>query len=106
MAKDRIRYIQQSVDYLDAIFDYICLENPDTARKMLNSFRVSIERLSTAPYLGAARRTDEAMLISSGYRYIVASPYLVFYRIIGEEVCIGRILHSRQDWLPLPFGLR
>ena len=72
MAKDRIRYIQQSVDDLNAIFDYICLENPDAARKMLNSFRVGIERLSTALYLGAAHRTDEAMLISSGYHYIVA----------------------------------
>ena len=44
---------------LNAIFDYICLENPDAARKMLNSFRVGIERLSTALYLGAAHRTDE-----------------------------------------------
>ena len=106
MAKDRIRYRQRSVDDLDATFDYICRENPDTARKMLTSFQVSIKRLSTAPYLGAALRTDEAMLISSGYRYSAASPYLVFYRIMGEEIRIGRILHSRQDWLPLLFGIR
>lgn len=79
MAEYRIRYAQQAVDDLDAIFDYICLDNPDAARKMLQSFKTSIGRLASAPYLGAALRTDSPLLISSGYRYIVVSPYLVFY---------------------------
>lgn len=106
MADYRIRYAQQAVDDLDAIFDYICLDNPDAARKMLQSFKSGIERLASAPYLGAALRTDSPLLISAGYRYIVVSPYLVFYRVVDDEVRIGRILHSRQDWLPLLFGIR
>ena len=106
MAEYRIRYAQQAVDDLDAIFDYICLDNPDAARKMLQSFKISIGRLASTPYLGAALRTDSPLLISSGYRYIVVSPYLVFYRVVDDEVRIGRILHSRQDWLSLLFGMR
>ena len=106
MADFRIRYTQQAMDDLDAIFDYICLDNPDAARKMLQAFRTGIEKLAATPYLGAALRTDSPMMISSGYRYIVVSPYLVFYRVVDQEVRIGRILHSRQDWLPLLFGIR
>lgn len=106
MDEYRIRYTQQAVDDLDAIFDYICLENPDAAKKMLQAFQTSISRLASAPYLGAAMRTDEPMMIAAGYRYAVVSPYLVFYRVVEKEVRIARILHSRQDWLSLLFGIR
>ena len=106
MADFRIRYTQQAMDDLDAIFDYICLDNPDAARKMLHAFRTGIEKLASTPYLGAALRTDSPIMISSGYRYIVVSPYLVFYRVVDQEIRIGRILHSRQDWLSLLFGIR
>ena len=106
MAEYRIRYTQQAVDDLDAIFDYICLDDPDAARNNLNKFKSSIEKLAAKPYHGAALRTDSAVMIAAGYRYIVVSPYLVFYRVVDSEVRIGRILHSRQDWLSLLFGIR
>lgn len=106
MPEYRIRYAQQAVDDLDAIFDYVVLENPEAARKLLAQFEKSILRLAEAPMLGAAIQSDEAMMIAAGYRYIVVSPYLVFYRVCGNEVRIGRILHSRQNWLHLLFGIR
>lgn len=106
MVKYRIRYAQQAVDDLDAIFDYICLDNPVALTKMLKAFQMRMEGLATAPYSGAALRTDAPAMVASGYRYVVVSPYLVFYRVVGEEVRIGRMLHSRQDWLALLFGMR
>lgn len=88
------------------IFDYVRLENPDAAQKLLTQFRTKIERLAASPYVGAALRTDDSLLISSGYRYLVVAPYLVFYRITeNKEVAIARILHSRQNWLYLLFGI-
>lgn len=106
MADYRIRYAQQAIDDLDAIFDYVCLENPSAAEKLLSAFDDSISRLKTAPYIGTALRTDKPMFVAPGYRYLVVSPYLVFYRADKQNVYIGRILHSRQDWLPLLFGIR
>lgn len=106
MSKYRIRYTQQAVDDMDAIFDYIVLENRDAAHRMLAEFERSVNRLADSPYIGAAIRTDEPMMIKPGYRYLVVSPYLIFYRVTDGEVRIGRILHSRQDWLKLLFGLR
>ncbi|NLG23842.1 MAG: type II toxin-antitoxin system RelE/ParE family toxin, partial [Clostridiales bacterium] len=94
------------VDDMDAIFDYVVLEDQDAAFKMLDAFEKRIGQLAQSPYIGAAIRTDEAMMIASGYRYLVVSPYLIFYRVTDGEVRIGRVLHSRQDWLQLLFGPR
>ena len=101
----KIVYAQQAMDDLDAIFDYVRLENPDAAQKLLSQFRTKIEKLAASPYIGAALRTDDSLLISSGYRYLVVAPYLVFYRITENQVAVARILHSRQNWLYLLFGI-
>lgn len=106
MSKHRIRYTQQAADDLDAIFDYIALDNRDVAIKMLNAFDSSIRRLADTPYLGTALPSRENMMIAHGYRYLVVSPYMIFYRVHNDEVRIARILHSRQDWLHLLFGQR
>lgn len=50
MAEYRIRYAQQAADDLDAIFDFICLDDPEQARKMLQAFKISISRLASAPF--------------------------------------------------------
>lgn len=89
MTDFRIRYARQAIDDLDAIFDYVCLENPAAAEKLLSAFDSSISRLQTTPYMGAALRTDQPMFVAQGYRYLVVSPYLVFYRVDGRDVYIG-----------------
>ncbi|MEG2719587.1 MAG: type II toxin-antitoxin system RelE/ParE family toxin [Clostridia bacterium] len=106
MSKYRIRYTQQSVDDMDAIFDYIVIENRDAAIKLLQAFEESIGHLADTPYIEAALPTGDAAMIANGYRYLVVSPYMIFHRVFDGEVRIGRILHSRQGWLHLLFGLR
>ena len=104
MGKYRIRYAQDAVDDLDVIFDYIALDDIDAAERMLDTIDESILRLADQPRLGAALPTEGESMLRRGYRYLVVKPYLVFYRFENDEVRIGRILHSRQDWLFLLFG--
>lgn len=106
MSKHRIRYTQQAVDDMDAIFDYIAIANRDAAAKLLRAFDESISRLAETPYIGSALPANETAMIANGYRYLVVSPYMIFYRVSDHEVRIGRILHSRQDWMQLLFGPR
>lgn len=105
MVKHRIRYTQAAIDDLDAIFDYIAVEDRDAAIKLLERFDKRITQLADAPYTGAAVSSDELTMVASGYRYATVLPYLIFYRVVPSEVRIGRILHSRQDWLHLLFGV-
>jgi len=103
MARHRIRYTQAAIDDLDAIFDYIAIEDQNAALKMLAKFERSIERLAEHPNIGMAVHSGASGRISAEYRYVTALPYLIFYQIKDDQVCIGRILHSRQDWLHLLF---
>ncbi|MDD3335887.1 MAG: type II toxin-antitoxin system RelE/ParE family toxin [Eubacteriales bacterium] len=54
MSKRRIRYTQQAADDLDAVFDYIAVENKDAALKLHKAFDESILRLAETPYIGVA----------------------------------------------------
>jgi toxin ParE1/3/4 len=99
MNKYRIRYTEIAVEDLDLIFDYISADNRVAAQKMFERLKTSIERLSDMPQLGAVLPTNDLSLVERGYRYLVIDPYIVFYRIPDQEVRVGRVLHSRQDWL-------
>lgn len=104
MGDYRIRYTQDAIDDLDVIFDYITLEDQEAALRMLDEIDQRISQLTEQPYMGAAIPTNDFSVVRHGYRYLVVSPYLVFYRAEANEIRIGRILHSRQDWLFLLFG--
>lgn len=99
----KILYTRLAEDDLDAIFNYIAIDDREAATKLLKAFDQSICRLAVNPYLGAALPTEDDFIAPSGYRYIVVSPYMVFYRVEDGEVRIGRILHCRRDWLSLMF---
>lgn len=103
MTKCRIRYTRDAVDDLDSIFDYISEDNRRAAVRMLERIESAILRLADNPRLGAVLPTNELSLVKPGYRRIVVSPYLVFYRFDDGEVFVARVLHSRQDWMHLIF---
>lgn len=103
MGKHRIRYTRAAIDDLDSIFDYIDEGNRDAAVRMLNRLEQAILRLAENPRLGAVLPTNDRSLVSPGYRRLVVSPYLVFYRIGEEEIMVARVLHARQDWMHLLF---
>ena len=104
MAKYRIKYAIAAMDDLDAIFDYIAVEDREAAIKLLENIDRAVNHLSEAPYIRMALQSDEFGVMAMGYRYIVVSPYLVFYRILGNEVRVGRVLHGRRDWMQLLFN--
>ena len=103
MSKHKIRYTAAAVDDLDGIFSYISDDDRIAAVKMLDKIEAAILKLGDMPRLGAVLPTNELSLVESGYRMLVVEPYLIFYRIRQNEVWIGRVLHSRQDWLYLLF---
>lgn len=97
--KSRVRYTPAAVDDLDEIFSYITQDNWQNAEKMLEKLNREIGGLADFLHMGSVLSEDDYTLIQRGYRFIVASPYLVFYRIINNEVIIHRILHGRRDYL-------
>ena len=72
---------------------HIAAENPRAAERQVRLVINAIARLADFPELGRVGRIE-------GTRELVVSrtPYLVAYRLAGNEIEILRVLHGRQRW--------
>jgi len=95
----KIKYTPVAIDDMDEIFSYISKENADAAELMLEKISAKVNRLSKFPNMGSVLSDEEYTLIQQGYRFIIAQPYMIFYRIIKNTIIISRILHGRRDYL-------
>ena len=77
---------------LDAIADYIALENPVAASELVKRIFGHIEQLVNHPESGS--RPQE--LGKSRYRQIVEPPCRVFYRYDGHKVFILHVMRSER----------
>lgn len=77
---------------LDAIADYIALENPQAAAQIVRAVFTHVEQLIEHPDSGS--RPVE--LGRSRYRQIIEPPCRVFYRHDGRKVYILHVMRSEQ----------
>ena len=77
---------------LDAIADYIALENPIAASALIKRIFVHVEQLADHPESGS--RPQE--LGRSRYRQIVERPCRIFYRYDGHKVLILYVMRSER----------
>ncbi len=79
---------------LDDIWDYIAVNNPDAADRVLDKIDTLAHQLAKLPNLGT--RCDE---LSEGLRQFPVRPfeYVLFYRPTDEGIRLIRILHGRRD---------
>lgn len=77
---------------LDAIADYIALENPQAASEVVGRVFEHVEHLEAHPESGS--RPPE--LKRSRYRQIIEAPCRVIYRYDGEKVFILHVIRFEQ----------
>jgi toxin ParE1/3/4 len=102
-----MRKIKISEDaYLDieTMFAYISEDNKSAAKKLKKKIYDGIKSLSDFPFKYPVIQEDDVPGIERGYRYMVVSPYIVFYRVLDDVIVIARILHTKQNWLQTLFG--
>jgi addiction module RelE/StbE family toxin len=87
----QIIWTEPALNDLDAIADYIALENPQAAALVQRVFR-HVERLQQHPESGS----DPPELKHLRYRQIVEPPCRVFYRFDGEHVVILHMMRAEQ----------
>ncbi len=94
--KFQVNLLPQAEEDLQEIIDFIAEERPGVANKMLDKFSQSFSQLAINPESG--RRARDKRLFLLGYRYLVVSTYLVFYRIQLKRIFIYRILHGARNY--------
>ena len=85
-------WTEPALSDLDAIADYIALENPAAARELVQRVFQHVEQLADYPENGS--RPGE--LRGSRYRQIVEPPCRLFYRYDGECVFVLHVLRGEQ----------
>jgi toxin ParE1/3/4 len=87
-----IVWSEPALSDLDAIADYIALENPVAAAELVQRVVGHVGQLADHPESGS--RPQE--LKRSRYRQIVEPPCRVFYRYDGQKVFVLHVMRSEQ----------
>lgn len=87
-----IVWTEPALSDLDAIADFIALENPTAAQKLVRRIFKHVEQLKDHPASGS----KPAELDDRNYRQIVEPPCRVFYRCDEKSAYILHIMRSEQ----------
>lgn len=89
-------WTEPAVTDLDAIADYIALDNPVAASALVQRVVAHVEQLADHPESGSKPRE----LRGSRYRQIVEPPCRVFYRHDAEKVYVLFVMRAERDFDP------
>ena len=78
------------------ILEYIQIDNPTVALRLLDDIDKTISKLAYFPYMGHAPKDHR--LIHLNYRMLVVENYLVFYVVLDDVIEIRRILHGKRKY--------
>ncbi len=88
-----IIWTQPALNDLNAIAEYIALQNLTAAKELVQKVFAKVERLEAFPESGRIPPELEHL----NYREVVVSPCRVFYRFDGEKVYILFVMRMEQD---------
>ena len=87
----RIKWLRAATKNLDQAVSYLAKDDPEAAEKMFWHIWNSVEALSEHPEKGRPGRIFKTReLVIQGY------PFIVPYRIRGDEVQVIRVFHTSQ----------
>jgi len=87
-----IVWTEPALSDLDAIADYIAIENPEAAARLVQRVFRHVEQLEAHPKSGSR----PAELTGSRYRQIVEPPCRIFYRYDGEHILVLHVMRSER----------
>jgi len=89
----RIVWRRQARDDLLALRAYIARDNPRAAARIGRAILIAVDRLVLLPRLGRPGRVADTREL-----VVPRTPYVVPYRIKGDEVQILRVYHGARRW--------
>jgi toxin ParE1/3/4 len=92
----RLIWAPASLRDLRDIEAYFSQRNDAAAARVLRALRDTSNRLHDYPRIG--RAYDEPFRVL-GVRH---TPYLLIYRLRGDDIEIARVRHARENWLHDP----
>ena len=89
-----VLFSPEALQDMEDIRNYIAMDNPEAAERVLNAFEANAALLAMQPGLGQLRFTLRGLRV----RVVSEFPnYLMFYREQAGRVEIVRVLHGARD---------
>jgi toxin ParE1/3/4 len=88
----KVIWADPAIQDLDAIADYVALDKPEAAPRLVRWVLAAIERLQRFPHMGSVPRELRGL----PYRQLIGSPCRIFHRVEKEAVYIVHVLRGEQ----------
>ena len=100
----KLRFTPRAMNDLMAIRRFIRDEygNPKAAKRITDRILAQCASLKQFPQSGMA--LSARFGIDTDVRYLVCEGYMIFYRVEGEFVSVGAVIHGKTDYLHILFG--
>ncbi len=89
----RLIWTEPALSDLDEIAEYIALDNPDAAKKLVKKIFQKVERLEQHPQSG--RKPPE--IKKTSYREVIVYPCRIFYRVDKKDIYILYVMRGESQ---------
>ncbi|WP_407306924.1 type II toxin-antitoxin system RelE/ParE family toxin [Desulfosporosinus sp. SB140] len=96
MSRYKVKILQIAREDIGEIFFYIAADSSELALAMIDKITDKIDMLAELPLVGKIVPDNE--LAKQEYRMLIIESYIVFYKLIDDEVVIYRVLHGMRDY--------
>jgi plasmid stabilization system protein ParE len=91
-----VRVLRRAERDLQEIYDLVAREAPRAADRFIDALLAAVDSLAEHAERGASPR--DAVLRQQGYRFLVHGRYLVFYKVLRQQVRVYRVLHGHRAY--------
>jgi toxin ParE1/3/4 len=98
----QVIWAEPALNDLDAIADYIALDNPTAASELVQRIFRHVDQLIVHPDSGSKPRE----LRGGRYRQVVEPPCRIFYRREGEAVYVPYVMRGERKLRPRALAAR
>ena len=96
----KVIWADPAIQDLDAIADYVALDKPEAAHRLVRRVLAAVERLQRFPNIGSVPHELRGL----PYRQLIVSPCRIFYRVEKEVVYIVHVLRG-NNWFEGSYSL-
>ena len=88
----KVYWTLNAIKHLTNIYEYIALNSPTYARRMVDRITQRSEQISTQPFSG--RKVPEHE--TEDIRELIEKPYRIIYRLKQDQIDVLAVIHGAQ----------
>ena len=88
----KVYWTQNAIKHLTNIYEYIALNSPTYARRMVDRITQRSEQISTLPFSGRIVPEYE----TEDIRELIEKPYRIIYRLKQDQIDVLAVIHGAQ----------